>query len=67
MQKVVQVQGTTCVLDYYARLAAGASNFPGSSLHVCHDLTTPRYKCEQKLVFATGSNLQSMQDIIQPS
>lgn len=33
-QQVVQVTGTQCVIDYYARVAIGASKFPGSSLQV---------------------------------
>ena len=30
---ISQDPGTTCVFDYYARLAIGASDFPGASLH----------------------------------
>jgi uncharacterized repeat protein (TIGR01451 family) len=30
---VTQLRGSTCVFDYYARLAIGAHEFPGSSLH----------------------------------
>lgn len=30
---ISQDAGTTCYFDYYARLAIGASGFPGSSLH----------------------------------
>jgi hypothetical protein len=36
LQQVVQVTGQRCVIDYYARVAIGAFNFPGSSLQVCH-------------------------------
>lgn len=31
--KVTQVKSTTCVYDYYARLALGSHLYPGSSLH----------------------------------
>jgi hypothetical protein len=31
--RLTQPRGTTCVLDYYARLAVGSHLFPGSSLH----------------------------------
>lgn len=30
---VTQLEGTTCVYDYYARLAVGSHLFPGASLH----------------------------------
>lgn len=30
---ITQAAGTTCVFDYYGRLAVGASQYPGSSLH----------------------------------
>ena len=30
---VTQPRNSTCVFDYYARLAVGAHNYPGSSLH----------------------------------
>src|SRR5262249_1590904 len=31
--QITQNTGTTCVWDYYMRLALGASQYPGSSLH----------------------------------
>ena len=30
---ITQLQNTTCVYDYYERLALGSHLFPGSSLH----------------------------------
>jgi hypothetical protein len=38
LMTVTQAAGTTCVYDYYLRVALGASAYPGSSLHV--DLAT---------------------------
>lgn len=40
---ITQAKNTTCVYDYYGRLALGASQFPGSSLHanlLAEDLDT---------------------------
>jgi hypothetical protein len=31
--KITQAKNTTCVFDYYGRLALGSSQYPGSSLH----------------------------------